>query len=146
MKRLGFVGFAALSVACTGPQGPKGEAGGAGGIVASIYCGGPLENTSLSFSYNAYLFADQSVFASAAIQDAAIGSSYANFYAPSQNGAQTAAVSLVFDVAGPANGGWWTIRLDRTTLITTIEYKDGDTPNGGAAWTMAPSSCVSNTY
>jgi hypothetical protein len=134
-----------------GPTGPAGSAGPPGSdsfkITNSIYCGGPLEGTtSLWFSYDAHLFANGTIFASASIRDSLIEAAHANVYAPTQNGALTAAVDVEFDQAVPADGGWWEISLDRATLVATIVYHDVDVTGGTQAWTMQSSACVVNAY
>jgi hypothetical protein len=51
------------------------------------------------------------------------------------------------DVYAPTDGGWWTIGLNRSTLVTTITYHDADIVDSGVmSWTMLPSQCVVNNY
>jgi hypothetical protein len=117
-------------------------------VTASIHCGGSLENTNLWFTYDVALFSGGWLFASGNISAPDIQSSGANIYAPTQNGAATAPVILVFDATGTANAGWWRISLNRTTLVTTIEYNDVDLPevDDKRAWTMTPDKCVVNSF
>jgi Collagen triple helix repeat (20 copies) len=137
-----------------GPAGPPGPAGTNGApaapgndITASIGCFGALQNTtSISFNYNAYLFANGNIFASAAIADGVNSASFANMYAPTQNGALTATVIFALDEMPPTKGGWWQLSLDRTSLVTSIVYNDVDVPNGRMTWTMDPNMCVVNKY
>jgi hypothetical protein len=115
-------------------------------VLASIHCGGLLQNTTLLFSYDVYQFTSGNVFASAGVREGAIGASYANFYAPTQNGALTASVIVSLDEFAPADGGWWQLSLDRTTLVTSIVYNDVDVAGGMVTWTMSPTACVVNRY
>jgi len=136
-----------------GQSGPAGIAGEAAQpatdpakVTKSIGCSGSLENTSLFFSYSAALFANGNIFASAGVREGLIGASYASFYAPTQNGALDAAVIVSLDEAPPANGGFFRLSLNRTTLVTTIVYTDVDVAGGTTSWTMLPASCVTNSY
>jgi len=115
-------------------------------ITKSIYCGGRLQDTPLYFSYDVDLFANGNIFASAAIIDAGGSSSYSNFYAPTQKGAQTASVIVSRDQLGKSNGGWWELSLDRETLVTSIVNHDSDLASGTQTWTMVSTDCVANTY
>jgi hypothetical protein len=105
-----------------------------------------LEGTQLSASYTAHVLVNGTVFASAGVRDAGIGASYANAYAPSQNGARTASVIVSFDATGTASGGYFTVELDRTTLVTVVTYRDTDVAGGFRTWSMQPSACVANNY
>ena len=147
-----------------GAQGPAGEAGPPGSpgspggsvvidagpagdkIAASIGCFGALQNTSLAFSYTADQFANGNVFAAGSVSGGAYGVSGSAFFAPTQVGYLTATVQFVEDVYPPADGGWWTISLDRSTLVTVITYHDVDIDGGMLSWTMQPSACVVNSY
>jgi hypothetical protein len=130
-----------------GPAGSSSPAGADGSkITGSIYCRGSLENTTLYFSYNAVQFGSGAVFASAAIKANDIQASGANFYAMAQNGWDAAPVSITFDATMNANAGWWDVRLNRTTLVVTIDYNDTDVMGGKRSWTMTPDKCVVNKY
>lgn len=140
-----------------GPQGPQGEAGApatvvfvdagnADKIIGSIGCTGTLQGTSLEFSYSVDQFASGNVFATGWVAGTSFGSSGSAFYAPTQVGYQTAQVLFVLDVYAPADGGFWTITLDRSTLVTVLTYHDVDLDAGALVWTMAPSACVVNAY
>jgi hypothetical protein len=115
-------------------------------VTKSIGCFGSLEGTPISFSYTAHLFANGNIFATAAIRDRASEVSYSSLYSPSQVGAATAEVLLVDDLLGSANSGYWSLSLNRSTLVTTIVYNDVDAQGGTQTWTMDPSKCVANTY
>ena len=135
-----------------GTQGPAGEAGapaeGLGRIEASIFCGGQLEGVTLWFTYDAVLFTDGSLWASAEIKDPFSQASGSQFFAPTQAGAATGAVQVTMDQAQPANAGFWSVSLDRTDLEVTIEYFDSDLANGSQSWVMdsEQSGCVLNEY
>ena len=138
-----------------GQPGPAGQPGAAATatpatdsskLTKSIGCFGSLENTSLSFSYTVAVFANGNVFASAGVREGLIGASAANFYAPTQNGALSAAVLVSLDEAPPGNGGFFRISLDRATLVTTIVYTDVDVTGGTTSWTMLPAQCIANSY
>lgn len=132
-----------------GSQGPQGEAGSpsiADKITASIGCFGTLAGTAYGVSYTVDQFESGNVFATGSIASPSFGTSGTSFYAPTQAGWATAQVSFVQDDILPSNGGWWTISLDRATLVTFIEYHDFDIDGGLLGWTMQPNQCVINTY
>ena len=155
----------------TGPAGPMGEMGtmgiqgatgapgqnGANGqngtngtdgskITASIFCGGTLENTSLSFGYSVAQFANGNVFASGDVFGTTLEGTAANIYSPAQNGYLDAPVLFTLDSYGSADGGYWRLSLDRQTLVTVIVYNDADLASGTETWTMTPDKCILNSY
>jgi hypothetical protein len=115
-------------------------------IVSSIGCSGSLEGTALNFTYNAQLMASGDIHASASISDSILEVSGTVFFSSKQVGAATAPVMFTNDFASPANGGYWKLSLDRSSLVTTIEYNDINVAGGKRSWTMVPSKCVVNTY
>lgn len=146
-----------------GPQGPPGQPGLAADagpspsvdlgpvfdpsrITGSIHCGGSIQNTSLYFTYDADQFANGNVFVSGDIFGSASQSSTALIYAPTQNGFINAPITVTLDAYSPADGGWWRLSLDRTSLVVTIEYNDADMTPAKQTWTMTPDKCVVNTY
>jgi len=133
-----------------GTDGVNGEAGAPGTngdvITSSIGCSGTLGTTSFTFQYNADQFANGDVFSEGYVAGPSIGTSGSALYAPTQNGYQTANIQFVMDIVSPMDGGWWTIGLNRSTLVTTITYHDVDLTAGTASWTMLPSQCVVNNY
>ena len=94
------------------------------------------------------VFSDNSVFAYGDIYGASYQIGASTYYAGSQVGASTAAVRITYDVAGSDNWGWWTISVNRSTLVTSILYTDSDVSGGSDTWTLASSSsnCVLNYY
>lgn len=143
------------AVGATGATGPKGDKGDKGDpglttdpskIVASIFCSGAIENTNLDFTYNVVQFANRNVFASGTIRGPVDQTSDATIYAPSQNGYDDASVIIRMDAYAPADAGWWSLSLNRSTLVTTLVYHDDDMPEKTKTWTMQPSKCVNNTY
>lgn len=144
-----------------GPQGAAGAAGAAGKdgangengkdgtdsrIIASILCTGGLEDTTLGFSYSVALMKSGDVFVSGSIRDVVSEIGATKFFSAQQNGATNAEIFFTNDFATPANGGYWSLKLDRQSLVTTITYFDVDVSGGGAVWTMAASACVANKY
>lgn len=114
-------------------------------IGASIFCGGSLEGTAVWFSYSVAEMTTGDIFVSAAIKaDAYKQTSSTSFFSAQQVGAATAAITIQDDQIGDDNAGYWTLQLDRKSLITTIVYKDADL--GEQTWTMQPSACVLNAY
>jgi hypothetical protein len=67
-------------------------------------------------------------------------------FSPSQVGYQNAPVIFTFDVYGTATSGYWTLSLNRTTLVTSAVYKDAELATGSMTWTMTPDKCVLNAY
>lgn len=136
----------------TGAKGVKGDKGDTGAaasgslIASSISCGALLQNTTLYFFYSVDIFKSGDVFASGAISaaDARIGNS--QFYSAAQNGATTAQVLFTDDLLGTANAGYWSISLNRTTLVTTVVNTDADATNGSNTWTLTADKCVANSY
>ena len=138
-----------------GPQGEQGEPGSAGAdgdapathIIESFACGGGLEGAPLSFWYNAVLFSSGDLFVTGSIKDAAKQSSTTAFYTPQQNGYVNAQITLTLDEDGTPDFGWFTLSLNRTSLVTKIDYRaSGNTTTVLQTWTMQPSACVHNFY
>jgi hypothetical protein len=116
-------------------------------MLESFFCEGGLENTNLVASYDAVLFSNGDIWTTGSVSDPSRQSSASNFWDPSQNGyADAATGSIVFDFEGPANGGYFVISLDRTTLVSVVTYHDTDLPNDSEIWTMPPDKCVHNFY
>lgn len=144
----------------TGAPGPKGEPGSVATtmttpgtnvddskITASIGCSATLQNTvGMSFTYNVDQFANGNVFVTANIADAAKSSSFSEYYAPTQNGFATAPINITLDEFAPNDSGWWSVSLDRSTLVVSIVYHDADVAGGGSSWTLTPDKCVVNSY
>lgn len=117
-------------------------------IVESFHCGGTLENTALAFLYDLVQMSSGDLFATASIVDVSISTSATEYYSASQVGYATAQVVVIRDEDTVANGGYFTIKLNRSTLVTTISYfQDGivGTPVTDS-WTMQPSDCTHNFY
>jgi hypothetical protein len=132
--------FLACDGASWSPVPVKGEDGTDNRVLDTIYCQGDLENTQLSFEYNAVKTAAGDVFARGSIRLTDMWVTNSAFYAANQDGAQSAAVLIGADVVGTANHGFWDIRVDRDSLITSITYTDDDVP-GGDTWSMEPENC-----
>lgn len=162
MKTL-IVAFALLLAGCgkDGATGPAGAAGAKGAdgtdnrIVASVFCAGTVTGLSgaagtalngLGVNYSAALTNAGDVFATASIDTGAYQIGNSAFYSANQNGAQTGGVAFTADFA-TANGGWWAVSLDRSTLVVTAVYTDsslgGQSP---VTMTFASSACQSHTY
>lgn len=141
-----------LSLGCKGQKGDPGQAGG-GRIVATLNCAGHIHDANgsipelenLYIEYNAVLTAGGDVYASANISDETNQASATNFYAAGQNGSSTATVEITDDYIRPANGGYWNISLNRTTLITSVVYRDDDL-SGPVNMTFTPSACTVGNY
>ena len=141
-----------------GAQGEKGEKGSNGApadagsmdpskITASIFCTGALDNSpGVSVDYSVAQMANGNVFVTSVVRSSDIGASNSAFYSPQQTGALTAAVLVDFDLLGPANGGFWRVELDRSTLVTSVVYTDGDAAGGKLNWSMPANKCVLNKY
>ena len=129
-----------------GANGLNGEDGTDNKIVASLFCAGQLQNTTLWFSYKAVLFSSGDVWAFADIRDAMAGYGGSSFYSVDQVGAATASVFVSNDEYGDFNGGWWELSVNRNTTITTIVYHDVDLTSQTMTWTMPSNKCVLNNY
>ncbi len=141
-----------------GKDGEKGEKGISGlpgtsvttdsaKIVKSIFCTGTLSGTTgLSFNYHVVQFANGNVFTSGGIGDGAYETNATAIYAPSQVGWDSASVIVQHDSYTPLDGGWWNIKLNRSTLITSIVYNDVDMVPATTTWTMTSDKCVVNNY
>ena len=115
---------------------------------ASLYCGAQLEGTTYYFTYNAMVFSDSSVYAYGGIYGGSYQIGASTFYDSSQTGALTGTVIFQYDVSGSANGGYWSIYINRSTLAATIDYNDSDVTGGKLTWSLNSSSnnCVLNSY
>lgn len=120
-----------FTLSTTGCKGDRGDAGAPGGgrVVATIYCNGTVASAvaalnGLGVEYNAVVTAGGDVYATANIIDDVEQTSGTSFYASAEAGIYGAAVNVTADYVGAANGGLWTISLDRNTLITSVVYDD----------------------
>lgn len=119
----------------SGAQGPAGQNGGK--IVATMNClgviaglsGGAAVLNDLQIKYSAILTSSGDVYATASVNDDVSQDSSTNFYAATQTGATNAAVNIVADYHSTADAGEWTISLNRTTLVTTVQYDDDSLPS-----------------
>lgn len=138
------------SVGCA--KGPKGDAGISGRVVATMNCSGvigssaPVALQGLEVEYDAVLTATGDVYATASIIDEVAQISNTAFYASGQAGAQTASVMVVADFAGSANGGWWNVSLNRSTLVTSVVYTDSDLFSSPVNMTFTPSACTVQSW
>jgi hypothetical protein len=114
-------------------------------IVKSIFCTGDL-SSSLTAMYEVEIFASGDLFATAGVYGVAFQIGASTMYSAGQVGAGTAAVLFTYDYAGTLNGGYWKMSLDRTTLVSTVEYNDVDVTSGKLIWTKPASECVVNNY
>jgi hypothetical protein len=129
-----------------GADGQDGKDAEATRIIESFHCNGGLENTSLEFSYNAVLMSSGDLFVSVEVNSPLNSASNTVFYAPTQNGYKTAQAIVRFDQDGTADGGWFTLSLDRVNLVTIIDYYPSDPGVVSNSWTMQPEVCVHNFY
>jgi hypothetical protein len=136
----------------TGPQGPAGPQGAPGAtnrITASLNCNGGLEGLDYTIvSYNAYVFSDGFVFASAEVFNNGSSSTTAKFYAPQQVGWDTASVRVHYDAFGTPDYGFWDLSVNRDTAVLTVTVHDIDLADPGQtrSWIFTPDKCVLNHY
>lgn len=130
------IALSACSKGKTGPQGPAGPAGTGGKVVATMNClgiisglgGGASALNGLEIKYDAVLTNSGDVYASASVSDDIAQQSATQFYAAGQAGANTAEVEIVADYHSTGDAGLWNISLNRTTLVTTVQYDDVSLP------------------
>ena len=116
-------------------------------VIETLFCTGSLENAAgINWTYQAQQFASGDIFVSGSVENGEIAASSSLIYSHQQNGFTTAPVFIAFDLAGTSNGGYWKIFLDRTTLITTIEYNDPDNVTNPRIWDMVSDNCINNEY
>lgn len=141
-------------IGAQGSQGPQGNPGPSGfdgsKITGSIYCNALLANAnSYSFDYTVIQFANGNVMAIGGIRDSSVETQSTSEYVQTQIGWDTAQVVVQHDAYLPIDGGWWSMSLDRSTLITSIVYHDVDitapTP-GIISWQLLSSACIVSTY
>jgi hypothetical protein len=134
-----------------GETGAKGDPGPTGQnighkVAYTILCSGPIESTSLYFSYKGVEFANGDVWASAKISDGYDGIQESVYFAATQNGAVTAPVQVQADRLGTANAGYWRFELPRDTLVLALVYSDADASGGSDSWSMPVSACQKSSY
>jgi hypothetical protein len=115
-------------------KGPKGDPGapGAGKVTATMNCSGVISGLSgasaalngLTVEYNAVLTSGGDVYATAMVADEWAQVSGTTFYAAGESGSQTAQVLINADFHSTADGAYWNISLNRSTLVTSITYTD----------------------
>lgn len=129
-----------------GADGAPGSDAEATTIVGSIFCTAPLEDTTLEFAYYAIIFTSGDLFVEGQIWSDYGSASSTLLFAPSQAGYETAIVGVRYDQDGVADGGYWWLSLDRSSLVVTIEYVPSDPGTVSNTWTLDPDACVINTY
>jgi hypothetical protein len=118
-----------------GPAGPAGPAGASAAITQSVSCSEVVTGT-IRYSYEAFVFSDGSVWSAASVSNSTSQASGNAGYAPGDAAAGTAPVEVVFDTTGPANGGVWTIAVDRGAQQASVTYTDVDVAGGATSWTL----------
>lgn len=129
-----------------GENGVDGDDAAATRISESYFCTGGLEDTALRFTYNAVLLSSGDLFVTGSVNGALNSATDTKYYAPNQTGYETASVSMRYDQDGTADYGWFSLSLNRGTLVTVIEYHESDPGPVAATWTMQPTDCVHNMY
>lgn len=137
-------------VGATGPSGPAGMTGATGAtggieepsIVEGFFCEGETANAPpVSFLYSATVLSNGSLVATGHVYDLTRSKSSSALYAPGDVAYAIAPASVELEP-----DGWWTLSLDRATLIATVDYRaTGDGPISDS-WTMAPSACAHEFY
>lgn len=129
-------------------DGAPGTSGTNNKIVKTIYCTGALPGIALGLdaTYEVDIFASGDLFAAASVYGSLIEISSSTMYAAGQNGAATAPVLFTYDFYGTSNGGWWKMYLNRTTLVSYVEYHDSDTAGGVQTWSKPASECTVNNF
>lgn len=141
-----------------GPQGPAGEAGAPASavdsgngdrIVAMTYCADTIPDafsgTDILVDYGLVEFASGNVFANGSISDMGRSAGGSQYYAPTEDGYDTAQIVALIDEVPPADGGYWLITIDRATLVVTAAYHDADI-DAGLMWTFPPEHCMRTVY
>ena len=135
-----------VSDGAAGLDGLDGSDGTDNRIVAIHGCTGALQNTAMDFIYQVSVMRSGDVFAYGGVWGGALQVGASFFYAASQPGAALGAVIFQSDNMGTANGGFWTITLNRATGVTTIVYNDTEATGGSDTWTMPSSVCVVSNF
>lgn len=148
------ISFTLASLGCSkgeaGPQGAPG-ASGAGKITSTMNCSGVVTGLSggaaalngLTIDYNAVLTSGGDVYATANVVDSSLQVSGTAFYAAGEIGSTTAEVLITNDYYGSLNGGYWSVSLNRSNMVTSIVYTD--TSLGGQSpvnMTFTSSACT----
>jgi hypothetical protein len=95
---------------------------------------------SLRYSYHALVFGDGSVWAAGSISDSASQAAGNASHAPGADA--LAPVTIVFDTTGPANGGRWTIAVNRASLQAALTYNDVDIAGNETSWSLGGCTAV----
>lgn len=136
-----------------GPAGPAGEAGPAGAIgptggpgvtITQSFSCSEVVTGSIRYSYEAFVFGDGSVWAAATVSSSVSQASGAAAYAPTDANVASAPVRVVFDTTGPANGGAWSIGVDRTTQQAAVSYTDVDLSPATSSYTLGGCSVTNH--
>ena len=86
--------------------------------------------------------ASSDVFATGSIKNSASEMGATKFYSGQQVGAGTATVIFTDDYEQTPISSWWSIELNRNSLVTTIVYHSVS----NRTWTMEPEACIVNNY
>ena len=118
-------------------------------ITSTLYCSGTLEGvTGINWIYRVRQFSSGDIFVSGEVRDGEIAVSSATMFSSLQVGYSEAPIFISFDLSanGVSNGGYWKITLDRSTLITSIEYNDVDVAPNPSFWPMTADRCIHNEF
>ncbi len=139
-----------VQIVCNGEDGTAGDDGVDGidnAAIADIGCAAGLEGEpSIGWFYHATLLNSGDVIVTGSIFTALFEVSTTNYYSSQQVGATTGGVVFTYDLAAPANGGWWRLELDRSTLIVSIIYNDVDFVPNPMTWIQTPDKCIVNDF
>ncbi|HEX2880942.1 MAG TPA: hypothetical protein VHO25_15530 [Polyangiaceae bacterium] len=120
-------------IVCNGANGDAGPAQEAFGVARAITCSGYLDTAfEYYLGYRVVEFTDGSAFAFGSVATVTDQVSASDFFPP--GGDEFAEVYMTLDTTGEANGGWWSMGLNREKLLLYVNYNDGDVPRGTIGW------------
>ena len=131
-----------------GIDGVDGQDGTSNVIAASIFCSNNFSDwKNLNWIYSVKQFSSGDIFVRASIFGESFELSKSNMFSNQQVGHTEAPVVITYDVLGDQDYGSWKFKLDRSTLLTTIEYYDifGLTTSP-KVWIEPADKCIVNDY
>ena len=122
---------------------------GASSSLSSITtCGGWLDGSysEILWSYDVFTLENGDKFISVSLADYSLSIANSGIYSPSAQGYDSSPMTVIFDVTGFANLGFWRLSYDSVESGVEIIYNDLDVADTSISWAADSNDCNVITY